>query len=262
MPISFKNAVRYGAALTPFAFGSPLLCEQLGLRNADDSYSHKQATPEALKHAREAMDRAAEAERIATSESLNGRFLTAVSRGEMNTVGRLLQNGADVRTCDEEGRGPLHLAARGKAGVSVLEEILAEDPKAAAKPDYDGWLPLHWACQVGHVDAAHYLMGISDPSHRDVRGLNCLHVAAWNGDADIVKMLLDSVHIEVQTNNGATALAYATEKGHKQVMQVLMDRGADPHRSHFQGRSAAALARTQDLRDILGTAKQTRVLKS
>lgn len=53
--------------------------------------------------------------------------------------------------------------------------------------------------------------------------------AARKGDAAAVKGFLDKgVDVNTKTRYGATALSYACDKGHVEVVKLLLERGADP----------------------------------
>src|ERR1700754_25857 len=54
--------------------------------------------------------------------------------------------------------------------------------------------------------------------------------AARKGDAAAVKAFLDKgTDVNAKTNYGATALSYACDKGHTEVVRLLLERGADPN---------------------------------
>lgn len=53
--------------------------------------------------------------------------------------------------------------------------------------------------------------------------------AARKGDVAAVKAFLDKgVDVNTKTRYGATALSYACDKGHTEVVRLLLERGADP----------------------------------
>jgi ankyrin repeat protein len=53
--------------------------------------------------------------------------------------------------------------------------------------------------------------------------------AARKGDAAAVKAFLDKgIDVNTKTRYGATALSYACDKGHTEVVRLLLERGADP----------------------------------
>jgi ankyrin repeat protein len=54
--------------------------------------------------------------------------------------------------------------------------------------------------------------------------------AARKGDVAAVKAFLDKgVDVNAKTQYGATALSYACDKGHTEVVRLLLERGADPN---------------------------------
>ena len=54
--------------------------------------------------------------------------------------------------------------------------------------------------------------------------------AARRGDVAAVKAFLDKgVDVNAKTQYGATALAYAADKGHTELVKLLLERGADPN---------------------------------
>src|ERR1044071_7845592 len=54
--------------------------------------------------------------------------------------------------------------------------------------------------------------------------------AARKGDVAAVKAFLDKgVDVNTKTRYGATALSYACDKGHTEVVRLLLERGADPN---------------------------------
>ncbi|KAB8079278.1 ankyrin repeat-containing domain protein [Aspergillus leporis] len=63
---------------------------------------------------------------------------------------------------------------------------------------------------------------------RNSRGQTPLHIAAQNGQLDVVRLLLASQQIDVNARDqqGSTPLHLASEKGHVEVVQLLVAHGA------------------------------------
>ncbi len=54
--------------------------------------------------------------------------------------------------------------------------------------------------------------------------------AARNGDAALIeKILADGVEVNSKNRYGATALSFATDRGHVEAVKVLLKHGADPN---------------------------------
>ena len=61
-------------------------------------------------------------------------------------------------------------------------------------------------------------------------GKTALHYAADMGHLEIVTLLLEhDADINVKNNRGTNALHFAVEKGHLEVVQLLLDNGVDIH---------------------------------
>ena len=74
-------------------------------------------------------------------------------------------------------------------------------------------------------------------------GLTPLHHAAWYGRKDVVQLLLDRGAVPNMANQyGGTPLHSAALGGHKDVVQLLLDRGAKPNMRILDGATPLSLA--------------------
>ena len=87
----------------------------------------------------------------------------------------------------------------------------------------------------------------ADVSARDSQGGTALIIAVYNGDNDIVDMLLDNGAIidEKEYNTGKTALIYAVEKGHKDTVELLIQKGANVNEVDEKGNAAIMFATSE-----------------
>ena len=70
-----------------------------------------------------------------------------------------------------------------------------------------------------------------------------LFAAAGNGNADIVRMLLEAgANVNYQASDGFTALMMAVRDGHVEVAQILVEAGANTQAGNFVGLSAITMA--------------------
>jgi len=77
-------------------------------------------------------------------------LIQSVKENNLNDVNRLIREGVDVNSVDQEGRTALWFAAnRGhvECGTALLNAKADVD-----KPDEDGFTPLHRASYQGHAD--------------------------------------------------------------------------------------------------------------
>jgi len=94
--------------------------------------------------------------------------------------------------------------------------------------DRQDWALLH-ACQQGHLATVQALVwrgaqvGVCDG-----RNQNALHIAAFEGYIDIVRVLLGTEDLDVEARDscGHTALMLASFRGHLTVMRTLVEAGA------------------------------------
>ncbi|KAB5571852.1 ankyrin repeat-containing domain protein [Coniochaeta sp. 2T2.1] len=131
---------------------------------------------------------------------------------------------------------------------------------------HDGWgmSPLHVACMVGNVNAVRIMILRGAPLVDPVGVDSWLpwHFAAYSGNTDVVEVMLqymgvgsaESLHADIQTGGGQTAIAIAARYGHKEVVQHLLDNGADPtivDRFHRDALHRAVLWRQHDVVEYL-----------
>jgi ankyrin repeat protein len=91
--------------------------------------------------------------------------------------------------------GEIHDAARSD-DLEKVQELLAEDPSLVSSRDDLTWTPLH--------------------------------VAAVNGNKDVVELLLASkAHVNAKTNRGLTPLSLALDKDHHEVAELLRRHGGE-----------------------------------
>jgi ankyrin repeat protein len=111
------------------------------------------------------------------------------------------------------------------------------------------------AAKAGHTDAARALLG--KPGTRviylsgDKNMHSALHVAALHGHSGIMHLLLAKPDVQINRTtimadglnaHGSTALYLASEKGHFEVVQILLDAGADIERQTERGETTLYVA--------------------
>jgi ankyrin repeat protein len=146
----------------------------------------------------------------------------AAQQSDIETVRRLLQQGADVN------------AAQG-----------------------DGMTALHWAAQNGNVDIMHILLyaGASVQATTRLGGYTPLHMASMRGSEAAVRLLLDNgSKPDVLTSTGVTALHFAAQAGRPQAIQALLAGGADVNaKDTYSGRTPLMFATAANRLDAIET---------
>jgi cytohesin len=209
--------------------------------------------------------------------------------GARGVAEHLLERGGDVRAKDAAGRTAascvsktapdaglyeLLLAAGAEPDLraalalgreDLVRAALARDPAAAASPDLLEWavdadLPsakllllfesgaareIVHAAALGLTDAVRAILD-TDPDavrHRNGGRNTALHRAAQRGHAEVVRLLLDQgAAVGAVADDGATPLHRAAAGGHVAVLRLLLDAGADPAARDHCGETPLALA--------------------
>ena len=192
--------------------------------------------------------------------------------GELATVKMLVEAGADVRATDTNRATCLMVAAycghtdivRYLVGLpevdvnhqdinngtvlhvtvarkhsDVVQVLIDAGADIETKND-DGRSPLHFASCLGELTTVKMLVKAgADVRATDAQRATCLSLAAYNGHTDTVRYLvsLPEVDLNHQGSVNYTALHYAVQKKHADVVQVLIDAGADIETRNDDGRS-------------------------
>jgi ankyrin repeat protein len=185
----------------------------------------------------------------------------AAITGHKEVAELLLAKGAKVNTKGDRGNTPLHWAAQ--QGYAEIVALLLTQGADINSTDDGDWTPLHSAANQGHRDVAEILLAhgadvnarahispkprlVAVPMSDEVKselqaeaqadakaqeerlGERPLHLAAEKGHNDVVKLLLEhKAEVDAKTESGETPLYLAAEKGHKDVAELLLSHGAD-----------------------------------
>ncbi|XP_072267162.1 transient receptor potential cation channel subfamily A member 1 isoform X2 [Pyxicephalus adspersus] len=144
----------------------------------------------------------------------------AACYGRYNTCDRLLRFAPDARLLnegDEKGMTPLHLAAQN--GHDRIVFLLLKKG-ALMLCDYRGWTALHYAAYGGFTRTIKTLLdtSISLMDKPDKEKNTALHLAAKEGHAKAVALLLESGAAITLNVNEASFVHEAIRSGHKDVV--------------------------------------------
>lgn len=148
----------------------------------------------------------------------------------------LLDHGANVHVCSKLGATTLHYAVRSK-NPDIVALLVRKGVDVNARGLRDGETALHLACDGGSVWRANVVRILLDVGAEknaldrepDRRSHHCtpLHVAAQNGNADVINTLMAfGANIEVNSSRGWKALHVAFQYGHPLAFRTLLDHGA------------------------------------
>ncbi|KAJ4404328.1 hypothetical protein N0V82_010523 [Gnomoniopsis sp. IMI 355080] len=186
----------------------------------------------------------------------------AALEGGLEEVELLRSLGADILSTNDQGCTPLHLAAEGghceiirllvnhwnagidcrmSHGISALDIACAHghlgavqllvELGAAINSDGIGGSTLHVAARRNHPSIIRYFSGKGvEINIRDADGWTILHSAVAGNAASVVRMVLDPEYgfdVDSETNNGWTALMFATRLGFTDIAKILVDSQAN-----------------------------------
>jgi ankyrin repeat protein len=114
--------------------------------------------------------------------------------------------------------------------IWIYNEDGGDRSMSTMQPEKPEAVPLHYAARLGSRNLAEHLIA-EHPEHVNARGGDGetpMHVAAFEGHADILSLLLEhGAHVDGRNSSGLTPLQRALRSGKVEAGQCLLDRGAD-----------------------------------
>ncbi len=146
-------------------------------------------------------------------ETLKARYFDAAREGDSAMLGAFYQAGLDVNVADEKGYTALILAA-----------------------------------YHGHTDTVNFLISEANanPCQEDNRGNTALMGAIFKGHVSVAKQLVFAdCDIDDENAQGQTALMFASLFDRQEIINTLLDEGANPAHMDKAGNSVADIALSQ-----------------
>jgi len=160
-------------------------------------------------------------------------LIYAIEKKRLKTINYLLQNGADPNKTDNNGRSSLTLAIE-KQHIVILNCLL-ENGADPHHRDHKKTTTLMTAADQGNLIVFNQLLQKQvDLIATDESGNSALMFAAQNGHLTIIKTIVTLLEfnaksqINMQNAYGHTALYIAAQNGHDQIVNYLLQMGADP----------------------------------
>lgn len=149
----------------------------------------------------------------------------AIINGSLKSVKLLLRYGANMNPQSESGYIPLSMAcARGHLEIAKL--LLESGAKILYNTE--GLLPIHLVARAGHPGLCRLLCDhMIDLEARDkFSGWSAIFFAASEGHVDILQELIDcGAQVQVRDEDHHSPAYYAAWEGHKAALQILLDAG-------------------------------------
>ncbi|WP_299394158.1 ankyrin repeat domain-containing protein [Pelagibius sp.] len=166
-------------------------------------------------------------------------FFAVTESSNPEVAKRLLDLGASLTAQDDEYGTPLHAAAGGTLAPEMVALLIQYGADVHAADDL-GSTPMHWVYLRGVVDEVMREHGYdigSDEETDEERRLN------MEAAKSIIPMLKAAgAKINARNDNGETPLHWAvTFSANSQLIEAMLDNGADPTIRDGEGRNAAEL---------------------
>jgi hypothetical protein len=174
--------------------------------------------------------------------NVNNELLSAASSGDTAAAARLLGQGAEVDTKNNQGDTPLMLAT--KSGKIDTAKLLIEKGANLEAKNNVGETALIAACTAGHADIAQLLVekGAATDA-RDEGGATPLMYAGLGGNVAIIDLLLaKGANINAADDKGETPLMYAASAGSMDAVNLMLRKNANPAAKDHNGQTALGYA--------------------
>jgi len=156
-------------------------------------------------------------------------------------VRQQLARGVDPNASSSENLPALMLAIRSEAW-KVYDALLADPRTQVEVENGHGETPLMYLALLGETDRAVALIERGAKVNR--LGWTPLHYAASKGQVETARMLLKrGAIVNAPAPDGTSPLMMAAYSGNRDVVQLLLDHGADPTAINLQKLTAADWAR-------------------
>ena len=169
----------------------------------------------------------------------------ACEKGYIQAVHSFLRCGANPSVAKENGWTPLIVASYEGHTKVVTALLNSEHDIVNAQTLHSGRTALSSACQYGDYDTASALLKAkADPNLQTKQNKwTPLTIAAKKGHTNIVQLLLEhGADINYGSITGATALIVASEHGYTDIAKILLERGADASIETTTGDTAISIA--------------------
>ena len=194
------------------------------------------------KHARWGESKNLELELLHSSQNMPLHI--AVLSGDKTMVELLVQGGASAGFKDRTGNTPLHLVC--EAVYKNMRQCLVDASKQGELDVHNnnGMSPLHLAIIKSDNEFVEMLIkGGADINLSDTTGDAPIHLAVMKGNTTIISQLAKSSQLDKPNGSGLTALFLAIQlKKSSQIIDMLLEAGADPYAVDQNGKSAISEA--------------------
>jgi ankyrin repeat protein len=167
-----------------------------------------------------------------------GPLYIASAKGDEAIVKLLLEWNANTLAVDGEKRTALHMAAQ-LGHLRIVDLLLDKNQNAVGIKDAMGHLPLHLASFSGHSEIVSTLL-----ANMGTTNIQPHEATVSDSEAQLESPKLPTLDMTVdsKTDDGITALHLAAQEGHAEVVRILLEAGASASITTPQGETPLQLA--------------------
>ncbi|XP_062873697.1 ankyrin repeat and death domain-containing protein 1B [Trichomycterus rosablanca] len=151
-------------------------------------------------------------------------YIEAAKRNDVETMKRL-GRGVNVNALNMHNRTALHYAVAGK-NVQAVDVLLRRRAKLDLQDKF-GLTPIHLTAWFGSLEILKLLIQSgADQRVKNTEGMNMMHCAAVNDHTDIVEYIVNDLQmkeLDKEDNHGNRPFAVAAEHGCVRMLQMLME---------------------------------------
>ena len=155
-------------------------------------------------------------------------LIDACRKGQKDAVEYLLQKGANINATTCSGSTALHFAVQCDQ-YHIAEMLVKKGLNVNAKNFY-GWTPFFQACYEGKKNTVDLFIknGADLSSRLDKHNCTCLHIASEKGHVEVLRLLLEhGVDLQSRDKSGDTPFLRNCFLGHAKAAKFLLENGAN-----------------------------------
>ncbi|XP_060240591.1 transient receptor potential cation channel subfamily A member 1 isoform X1 [Meriones unguiculatus] len=158
--------------------------------------------------------------------------------GDMYRLEDFMKSRRKLSKCEDENISPLHHAAA-EGQVELMKLIIQGSSCEVLNimDDY-GNTPLHWAAEKNQVESVKFLLNQgANPNLRNRNMMAPLHIAVQGMNNEMIKVLTEhsATNINLERENGNTAVMSTCAKDNSEALKILLEKGAKLCKSNKWG---------------------------
>ena len=190
-------------------------------------------------------------------------MIAAAASGDFSKLTYLVENKANVDSCDRSGRSALHLASS-EGHIDIVKYLVDRGAKLNVKDRWDNE-PIQEAMLRGHDEVVSILLSAGATLSRDCKSemeMKLRHHVGMGSLPDVRHLVESGVPVNAVDYLGRTPLHIAAERGRSDIVEYLISKNADVNLADDLGETALSLAVSQGHREVQRLLRQAQATTS